>query len=71
MQYRHRWSMCHIISVTIAVLPVLSHSMHASLLADGRDLGIADLVRPAHVILQVHLLAQIHFCSASLQGKCF
>ena len=41
--------------------------MHASLLADGRDLSIADLVRPAHVILHVHFLAQIHFCSASLQ----
>ena len=67
MQYRHHGS----ISVAIAVLPVLAHSMHASLLADGRDLSVADLVWSAHVILQVHLLAQIHLCSASLQYTCF
>ncbi len=67
MQYRHHGS----ISVAIAVLPVLPHSMHAGLLADGRDLSIADLVWSAHVILQVHLLAQIRFCGASLRYTCF
>ncbi len=67
MQYRYHWS----VSVAVAGLPVLSHSMHASLLADGRDLSIADLVWSAHVILQVHLLAQIHLCSASLHYTYF
>ncbi len=36
-------------------------------LADGRDLGIADLVRPAHVILQVDLLRQVHLGRAGLR----
>ena len=45
---------------------VLAHCMHASLLADCRDLSIADLVWPRHIILQVHLLAQVHAGSACL-----
>jgi len=29
-------------------------------LADGVDVSAADLVRPRHVVLKVHLLAQVH-----------
>lgn len=48
--------------------PVLAHGVHARLLADGGDLGGADLVGPAHVVLQIHLVAQVHLAGAHLQG---
>ena len=40
--------------------------MHASFLANSRNLSIADLVWPADIILQIDLLAQIHLGSAGL-----
>ena len=61
---------CSHISKVMMLLPVLSHSMHAGLLAYGRDLSIADLVWPAHVVLKIHLLAQVHLGSTGLQHRC-
>ena len=40
--------------------------MHASFLADGRNFSVADLVWPANVVLQIHLLTQIHLGGAGL-----
>lgn len=45
---------------------ILAHCVHASLLADGRNLCIADLVWPRHIVLQIHLLAQVHAGCARL-----
>lgn len=47
-------------------IPVLPYSMHASFLADGGNLSIADLVWSANIILQIHLLAEVHLGSAGL-----
>ena len=48
---------------------VLPHCIHASLLADGRDLCIADLVRSRHIVFQVDFFSQVHAGCASLQAK--
>ena len=47
----------------VAVLP---YGVHASLLANRSNLCIADLVRPRHVVLKIHFLAQVHACCARL-----
>ena len=42
----------------VAILP---DGLHASLLANRIDIGARNAIRPRHVILQVDLIAQIHF----------
>mmetsp|Transcript_6056 Transcript_6056/g.18332 ORF Transcript_6056/g.18332 Transcript_6056/m.18332 type:complete len:476 (-) Transcript_6056:96-1523(-) len=50
-------------------IPVLPHSVHASLLADGVDVRCADLVRPRHIVLQIDLIAQVHLLCAHLEHE--
>ena len=47
---------------------VFAHGVHAGLLADRSNLGIADLIGPRHIVLQVHLLAQVHAGGAGLHS---
>ena len=44
----------------------MQHPGPAAHLADGRDLRVVDLVWAGHVVLQVHLLRQVHLRGARL-----
>lgn len=50
---------------------ILSHCLHAGLLADACDVGCTDLVRSAHIQLQIDVLGQIHFRCYCLENQSF
>mmetsp|Transcript_4465 Transcript_4465/g.10380 ORF Transcript_4465/g.10380 Transcript_4465/m.10380 type:complete len:347 (-) Transcript_4465:220-1260(-) len=50
-------------------VPVPPHSLHPSLLADSSNIRRRDLLRPTHIILQIHLLAEVHLRSEGLEDQ--
>lgn len=50
---------------------ILADCLHARLLADAGDVGRADLVRSAHVLLQVHVLGEVHLGGDCLEDQTF
>eukprot|EP00760_Papus_ankaliazontas_P034685 PhM_4_TR738/c0_g1_i2/m.100043 len=48
---------------------VAAHSLHARLLAHGRDLGAGELVRPRDEVLQIDLLGQVHLRRGDLEDE--
>lgn len=50
---------------------ILADGLHACLLADAGDIGRADLVRSAHVLLKVHILGEVHLGGHSLEDQTF
>ena len=50
-------------------VPILSNRLQSRLLANRRDISAANLLRPIHERLQIHLIAQIHLRRARLEHQ--
>ena len=50
---------------------ILADGLHARLLADAGDVSRADLVRSAHVLLEVHVFREVHFGGDCLEDEAF
>ena len=48
---------------------ILSHRLHAGLLADAGDICSADLVRTAHVLLKVNVFRKVHLRGNGLENE--
>lgn len=50
---------------------ILADGLHARLLANTGDVSSADLIRTAHVLLQVHVFRQVHLGGDCLEDESF
>lgn len=48
---------------------ILPHCLHACLLADAGDVCSTDLVRPAHVLLQIDVFGKVHLGRDCLEDE--